>query len=259
MKRIKTAFAKIKQIGLLGFVIFFIEGKIKINLPISAKLRWNYSKISEIEFWDMYFKSKGLQWADGYHVRFDPSLQLQDDVIALLPQNKSQVNILDVGSGPLTYLGKTYKNLNLKITAVDPLADDYNKILQKYNISPIIRTKKMAAEELSKMLPLDSFDIVFARNCIDHSYSPEKAILEMLKVVKKNHYILMIHRPNEAITEHYMGLHQWNFSSVNEDFIISSKKKILNFSQFYGHLCKISCSYDDGKDGKWLKTVIQKL
>ncbi len=259
MKKIKTALSKIKQLGLTGFVIFLFEEKYKIKLPLSPKLRWNYSKNSELDFWDSFFKTKGLQWTDSFHQGFDPSYPLQEEVVSLLSLDKSQVNILDVGAGPVTYLGKVYKNIKINITAVDPLADAYDKILKKYNISPIIRTKKIAAERLSRMFAKDSFDLVFARNCIDHSYSPERAILEMLNVVKKGCYVLMIHRPNEGITENYTGLHKWNFISESGSFIISSERNSLNFSQKYKNVCKITCEVETRKDGDWLKTIIQKL
>jgi ubiquinone/menaquinone biosynthesis C-methylase UbiE len=255
MKKTKTALLKIKQLGVIGFLIFIVEEKFKIRLSLNSKLRWNYSKISEINFWDSYFKTKGLQWTTGYNQRLDPSFLLQEEIVKMLPENKDPVNILDVGAGPLTYLGKKYADLMINITAVDPLADDYDKLLSKYNITPIIRTVKVAAEELSKKFPSNSFDMVFARNCIDHSYSPEKAILEMINVVKENSYILMIHKPNEAINENYLGLHQWNFSSE----IISTKNKFLNFSQKYKRICEISCNVNVGEDGEWLNTKIRKI
>jgi ubiquinone/menaquinone biosynthesis C-methylase UbiE len=259
MKKTKTALLKIKQLGVMGFLIYIIEEKLKIKLALTSKMRWNYSSSSEIKFWDSFFKTKGLRWADSYQLRFDPSLQLQEEVIRLLPKNINHVDILDVGAGPLTYLGKMYKDIEINITAVDPLADDYEKLFKKYNITPLVRTKRIAAEKLSKMFSEDSFDLIFARNCIDHSYSPEKGILEMIKTVKKDCYVLMIHRPNEAINENYEGLHQWNFSSESGDFIISSKKSFLNFSQKYKHICKTSCKIEDRKDGLWLNTEIRKL
>jgi SAM-dependent methyltransferase len=91
-------------------------------------------------------------------------------------------------------------------------------------ISPPIRTRKGYAEKLSKLFSANSFDFVLARNCVDHCYSPEKAMLEMLRVVRKNCNVLMIHYPNEGSNANYTGLHQWNFSSEGGDFIISSKK-----------------------------------
>ncbi len=138
--------------------------------------------------------------------------------------------------------------------------------MKKYCVSPLIQTKKSDAEKLTEMFPKNSFDLVFACNCIDHSYSPEKAILEMIKVVKKNCYILMIHRPNEARIQNYNGLHQWNFSTENGDFIISSKNESINISQKYSNICRIVCTYSKGITGErtrstdeLLNTIILKL
>jgi ubiquinone/menaquinone biosynthesis C-methylase UbiE len=259
MKAILKSKSRIKQLGILGFAFIVIEEKLGIRLPIGTKLLWSYSIASELEFWDMYLETKGLQWVGDYIFRLDPSSKLQEVVATLLPKNKNQVSILDVGAGPLTYLGKRYKNIELNIIAVDPLADHYNIFLEKYGIQPIIKTNKVAAEQLSSMFKEDSFDVVFARNSIDHSVSPEKAVIEMIKVVKKNGHILLTHKFNEAVSMNYSGLHQWNFSSQNGDFIISSKKKRINISEKYCDLCKITCSNVIDNDGLWLNTLIYKI
>lgn len=236
------------------FLILF-ERKLRVRLPISSKLRWKFNISSEIRFWDRCIRTNGLIWPEEYKLRFDPILPLQDLVVKLLPQ-KRKINILDVGAGPFTYLGKVYDGVDLNIVAVDPLADIYDKLLTKYSITPIVRTAKLDAEKLTTKYSEDSFDLIFARNCIDHSYSPETAILEMLKVVKKNRYIFMMHRPNEAEKENWRGLHQWNFSNENGDFIIASRHSKINFSQKYVHLCETKCSYDSSDD--MLLSVILK-
>ena len=147
------------------------------------------------------------------------------------------------------------------IIAVDPLADEYDKILHKYSIEPLIRTKKLSAEKLTKEFPSNTFDLVFARNCIDHAYDPEKAILQMIAVVKRNSYVLLEHRPNEADNQNYHGLHHWNFSVSSEgDFLISSKSKQLNITTKYKKICSVSCEILNlGQNDEWLITKIQKL
>jgi len=84
----------------------------------------------------------------------------------------------------LTFLGKIYKGKRVTITAVDPLSDEYDRILDKNQIQPLVRTQKLAAENLTKRFPSSNFDLVFARNSIDHAYKPERAILQMINVVK---------------------------------------------------------------------------
>lgn len=237
----------IQNYSMAEALLFLLERKMRLSLPINSKVRWKFNISSEIRFWDNCIKTKGSIWPNEYKVRFDPHLNLQDQVAVLLP-SKTEVEILDVGAGPLTYLGKVYGSCKLNITAVDPLANVYDKILERYSVVPLIRTRKLDAEKLTTEFSENSFDLVFARNCIDHSYCPEKAILEMLKVAKKNCHVLLMHRPDEAEKENWRGLHQWNFSEVNGDFIVSSKKNKLNFSKKYSSLCETRCRYDSEDD-----------
>lgn len=248
---LKNIITKIKY---YGFWVL-LETKFNIRIPIPNRIRWEKGIHMEIKFWDDFIRTKGLEWKDEFSDRLNKSTKLQAELIPLLPQGINKLKILDVGSGPLSYLGKIYKNIKLEITAIDPLANEYAKILQKYSVVPIIKTQNVAAENISQHFKENLFDLVFARNCIDHSISPEKAILEMIKVTKQNCYVYMMHKPNEAETENYSGLHQWNFSCVKGDFIISSKNKKLNFSKKYSSYAKIKTSIIKGD---WLITEILK-
>jgi ubiquinone/menaquinone biosynthesis C-methylase UbiE len=247
---------QITSYGIGELFTYFIERKLKLTLPINSKTRWKWNIKSEIRFWDKCIKSNGLIWPEEYKLRHDPELNLQQEIVELLPEEK-EINVLDVGAGPFTYLGKKYSKAKIKITAVDPLAEEYDRIMKKYNVTPIIRTKKLEAEKLTTMFSNDSFDFVFARNCIDHSYSPEKSILEMIKVIKINHYILLKHVPNEAEKEDWQGLHQWNFSNNGNDFIISSKTDKINFSEKYKNICVTVCTYIESDD--MLNVTIKKV
>jgi SAM-dependent methyltransferase len=251
----------LKQEGLGEFVrqvllvfVHIYAGKIPL-----ARFKWNAGLRSEMDFWDAYFRTKGLQWPETYMMRLDPTLPLQPRPSALLPPQE-EVRILDVGAGPLSYLGKTHPTKRIHITPVDPLAHQYDRIIKKYQVHPVIQTQKLAAEKLTRRFSSNTFDLVFARNCIDHSYDPEKAIREMIEVVKSGHYVLLEHAPNEAENEGYAGLHQWNFSmSSDGDFIIRSKTQETNMTRKYAGQCKIECEM--GKEegvGDWLITRIQK-
>ena len=82
----------------------------------------------------------------------------------------------------------------------------------------------------------------------------------MINVVKRGRYLLLEHRPKEGEKENYQGLHQWNFSSSKEgDFLISSRRKGVNMTKRYAHLCTITCDIvNTEKDGDWLITRILK-
>ena len=173
---------------------------------------------------------------------------------------QTEVKILDVGAGPLTYLGKKWGGRHVNITAIDPLADKYDRILAKYQLQPLVRTQKLAAEDLSQRFPAGTFDLAFARNCLDHAYNPERAVLQMIEVVKRGRYVLLEHKPNEARQQSYTGLHQWNFSvSANGDFMIGSKFETVNMTKKYAELCTITCEVvGEDRIGDLLVTRIQK-
>lgn len=247
---------KIRAYSIGEIFLYLFERKLKIRLPISNKLRWNINTKSEIRFWDKCIRTNGMIWPEEYQQRFDKNLLLQEEIVKLLP-DYIKISILDVGAGPFTYIGKVYNNFNINITAVDPLSDEYDKLLKKYSISPIVRTQKLEAEKLTTRFKENTFDLVFARNSIDHSYFPEISVLEMIKVVKRNCYVLLLHRPNEAKQENWQGLHQWNFSNENDDFIISSKKYRINFSKKYSDICRIKCRLNESEN--MLYTEILKI
>ncbi len=231
-----------------------------VPIPQSIKSHWAAGLTSEIQFWDGWVRTKGLQWPDDYGDRCDPDLPLQPRLAALLSSSPAGVHVLDVGAGPLTFLGKTWKDKHVAITAVDPLADAYDIILDRYQIQPLIRTQKLAAEDLlTRFLP-DTYDLVFARNCLDHAYNPERAIVQMIVVVKTGRYVVLEHHLNEAENANYSGLHQWNFSvSAKGDFVISSQCTTVNMTRKYEALCAITCEIvNNGGNDNWVVTRIQK-
>lgn len=242
--------------GMGELLTYFIERKLKIILPISSSTRWKWNIKSEIRFWDKCIRTNGLIWPEEYKLRHDSNLELQQEIVQLLPET-DEVKILDVGAGPFTYLGKVYTKSKLNIIAIDPLADEYDRIMKKYNVTPLIKTIKLDAEKISEKYEKESFDLVFARNSIDHSYSPEQAILSMLQVLKSDCYIYLKHRPNEAEKEDWQGLHQWNFSIADNDFIISSRNTKVNFSEKYRGICETRYSYDSDDD--MLNVTIKKI
>jgi SAM-dependent methyltransferase len=258
LRKAKNAVKIFREDG-FNRIVFILATEYSLPIPLSTKSRWKAGIKSEIQYWDAYFRTQGLQWTDTYKLRFNPDLPLQPRPASLLP-SQSEIHILDVGAGPLTWLGKKHEGENVNITAVDPLADEYDKILAKYHIEPLVRTRKLTAENLTKKFSSDTFGLVFARNCIDHSYNPETAILQMIDVTKSGGYVLLEHRPNEAENENYQGLHQWNFSMSSEgDFLVSSKSDTVNMTRKYAEICTMTSEivYEFG-EVDWLIVKIQK-
>ncbi len=264
--RVLLSPSSFRILGVGGVLSILREGHLHIHG--SVKSRWYSGIPNEIVFWDKVFRTKGFLWPDEYVQRLDPEFPLQKHVRDLLPQN-SDIHILDVGAGPYTVLGKKSPGKTIHITAVDALADVYSKILERYGVNPPVRTENLDAEKLTSRFASNTFDLVYARNCLDHSYNPEQAIVEMISVVKPNGYVLLEHYLNEGESTGYRDLHQWNFS-VNHDgeFVIRSQKSEINMARKYSNVCSITCEVADRiflgrgcSSGKktWLITKIRKI
>jgi SAM-dependent methyltransferase len=185
------------------------------------EVAWQAAIDGEVGFWRNWLNTKGARFPGSYDRAFDADLPLQTPIADLLDAPEgSTVKLLDVGAGPLTFLGRKHPTLTLDITAVDALGRQYGELLDEAGVTPPVRTQPCESEKLSTVLPADSFDLVAARNTLDHSYDPVRAIDEMLACAKPGAPLVLVHHPNEAVREGYRGMHQWNFEVVNGEFMI---------------------------------------
>ena len=85
---------------------------------------WNAKLPEELQFWDWALKDGGRNWDPGeWRHCTNPNLDLQEELKALIPAPPgSTVRILDVGSGPLTRVGKRWVDRTIEIVPTDPLA-----------------------------------------------------------------------------------------------------------------------------------------
>jgi hypothetical protein len=218
----------------------------------------------ELFCWDGFFYSSTND-RDKLHRKYlnnrlDTNFSIGNLVKSAMDPNEQVYNILDVGSGPLPFLGRKWDNKVLNIICVDLLAEEYYKLYKKYRIYPPNIPIKCDIESLSDMFPDNYFDLVYARNSIDHTQNPLKCIKEMMVVSKKT--ILLEHTLNEGLKEQYDGLHQWNFNMKNENFIIGDKNGVEtvvnNVLTNVSICCNIGVEEEEGHDN-WLSVIIKKL
>jgi SAM-dependent methyltransferase len=183
-----------------------------------SRQAWDDGLGEEITFWRKYFETNGAPWSEDYWRRLDPAAPLQAHVARYLPGHAAR--LLDVGAGPLTSLGKVVPGVTIDVVAVDALGDVYGQLVDEAGVTPPVRTRQCHSEQLTQLFGAE-FDVVHARNCIDHGYDPVGAIREMALVTKPGGVVLLQHYPNEA---NFDGLHQWDMGVADGRLIVSRPK-----------------------------------
>jgi SAM-dependent methyltransferase len=195
-----------------------------MHFGLGRRLWWRTQTSSEIDFWAAWLVgAPGTeQWTSDRLSRLDPDSEVRDPVVrAELERSQAgEVSILDVGAGPLTALGYRFPGKTLTIVPVDPLGDEYDRLLRDAGLEPPIRTIRVAGEALLEHFGPQRFDIAYATNALDHSADPFTIVSNMVEVVRPGGVVLLRHKRNEGESARYGGLHQWNFDVVDERLLL---------------------------------------
>lgn len=216
----------------------------------------------EIDYWARYIGTDGAEYPDDFQFRLrnDTLISSRDDHLANMISRviSQEISILDVGSGPLTNLGKQVLGKSITITACDPLADIYNRLIERRGLTAPVKTTFADAENLSHFFLPQSFDVVHCANALDHSYDPLSAIIEMLKVVKPGGFIKLGHFENEAVSENYHGLHQWNFTERSGDFVIWNREQDVSLTSFFEGAAFVDAARYPQEPKHWISVIIRR-
>lgn len=230
------------------------------DLKSKATKRWCDNTAQEIAFWDEWLKTGGLQWHDEFENRMNPVSDLQSLFHPYIHKGATNY-ILDVGAGPMTTINKEYGEEKICICPTDPLAHYYRALLKKYSLEPPVYTEFCYGEKLTKKFGESSFDIVYSRNALDHSYNPMQCLQEMVRCTKSGGYIIFEIIENEGKNEHWTGLHQWNlFLTNNEEgspalYIQNKQGESINSIaplQSYTELMLLQ------KEHEWIQVILKK-
>lgn len=163
---------------------------------------------------------------------FDPKMPLQPELSRLLPKDSNApYKVLDVGAGPISKVGKIVDGGSIDLIPVDPLADDYQQLLEKNDLQSPVLTRKGYGERLAEQFPENTFDLIHARNSVDHCLDPVVVILDCVRVLKPGCHFYLNHYRNEGIAAGYYGLHQWNFDELDGQFVVSDRfGKVISIS-----------------------------
>ena len=179
----------------------------------------------ERTFWDAYLATGGLHWPEEYADRTRPDRLVDEHVAALvrLAPHDPVRRILDVGSGPLSAVAGTVPGRTVELVAVDPLARWYGVLYRRHDVSPLVRPVEGRAESLRTSVPADHFDVVVARNALDHAVDPSRAVREMLAVARPGGWVHLEHAEREGERRRYRGLHHWDFLEVDGHLLVGHR------------------------------------
>ena len=216
----------------------------------------------EADYWRQWLADKGGKWPEDYRYRFDPESPIADaalsNVISRVPS--SEVSVLDVGSGPVSAVGYTFPGKSIVLTAVDPLADIYCRLLDEAHATAPVRPQRAEGEQLVEELGADRFDIAYARNSLDHAVDPITIIDQMFRVVRPGGYVVLRHVENEAIRQNYVQLHQWNLDEREGRFIAWRPGREVDVTDRLGGLEAVECRREPGgaPGADWIVVIAQR-
>jgi SAM-dependent methyltransferase len=188
----------------------------------TAFFRWASNLHEELEFWSYWAESNGSPNPAHHAERINPNTPIQSRVVAHgLTLKKQHLDVLDVGSGPLTKVGhKSPENMSINVSTCDPLAPAYIEAFKRHGIKIPNPPNFALGEYLSSFYNYNSVDVITCNNALDHSFDPIRALNEMLRVVRVGGIIICSHKRNEGNNANYHGLHQFNIDTNNGNPII---------------------------------------
>jgi SAM-dependent methyltransferase len=194
------------------------------NIPVDIR---DEGRTIEIQFWRDFCKSE--RFIDNF-CKATPNPEMDVDVelfikgiVATLNSSGATPRILDIGSGPVSMLSRSFVGQSVALLAADPLADDYRKMWVNSFGNELTLPVACDGEKLSSAFGGSQFDIVHIRNALDHVIHPISVLEEMIKVAKRGGFIIVHGFENEADAEGWDGFHQWNLSTEMNDLIVRGK------------------------------------
>lgn len=191
---------------------------------------WQRGLPHEADFWAEWIRTRGNDFPEEYRERMDPDTAITDPLLleAIDRTPGPAVRILDVGAGPLTAVGRRDPRAldrTIDVVPVDPLADEYDKLLRAAGVDPPVRTRRCRGEDVATVYGSQTFDIAYARNSLDHAVDPMRIVESLLDAVRVGGTVVLRHYRREAEAMRYEQLHLWNFDVEDGGLFIWNKRK----------------------------------
>jgi ubiquinone/menaquinone biosynthesis C-methylase UbiE len=217
------------------------------------------------------FASEILSWERKYHnnrkgrkiFKKKPLDNTLKNIIESLKDDFEIIRCLDVGSGPRSVFYSNYfdNKDNFDLVAVDPLAQFYKRLQNKYFQNYEINSIPGFGEILKKIFPKNYFNVIYSRNAIDHSQSPKKFFDNIYDILKKGGFIILIGFINEGTHQNWSGLHKWDISLEKRNLMLSNQNGVINYNITNNYKMKMiskKITETEFNDKKIYKIIFQK-
>lgn len=141
---------------------------------------------------------------------------------ALASMSSAIPSVLDLGSGPISCLQWAADHGKITLMAVDPLAGEYAKILDEHGIR-IEPPIPCAGEDLAELFRPCIFDLVFARNSLDHCESPRRCAESAAQVLRPGGLLVIESKIDEGTRADWRSPHAWNLRLAQGLLICESR------------------------------------
>lgn len=144
--------------------------------------------------------------------------------------NVDILETLEIGSGPNSNLSYWVDKNLIRVTAIDPLAHIYRKLMKRLNYSYPIVPIKLKGENLLKNFKKESFHIIFAQNSLDHAEDPLKCFRNGYLLLKKGGLFFVCSNIREGSRKFWTGMHKYDiYIEDDELFLENQKGKVFKF------------------------------
>jgi SAM-dependent methyltransferase len=212
--------------------IYFIYLK-NIALLKFHRGSWDCDLSSEDFFWrrhfhELYIKYPNIPPYSNVPIKSKRSIQLALGYIE--NQFKPPYRCVDVGCGPTSqfFTEDLKKRNDLEILTVDPLAETYNHLHNKYRTRYDLKCLTGYGERLTELFPEGYFHIVYSQNAIDHSQSPEDFLKKLYLILIKGGYLVLYGFIKEGTAARWLGLHQWDIEVEEGHLLLTSRDGTIN-------------------------------
>lgn len=190
-----------------------------VDTSATAKTRWKIAQWFELRWWKRYLSGKNkqayLQWKKQYWQKILTSISSD---VAIAPG----AGVCDLGCGPAGIFIALPTN---RVTAVDPLIDEYERQLSFFDKADYPYTT-FVNSTIEDYKTDTKFEVVFCLNAINHVYHIENGFCKLNELAAANARVVV------SIDAHNFSFFKYLFRLIPGDVLHPHQYDLAEYKQF---------------------------